>query len=732
MPAPLPIAGDTGTAWDPETSGIPWDPETSGVTWDPEHTGAPATPVQTLHTLAPIVAQPKADPKDDAAYLKAYQDYYNQNPTADRVGTLMREAGRMATSPLQTAQTLGPALWNAAKSVGKQVAFTAQDLAALPSPGSLFVGDRTAPYQPTNPNDTTWKDVAALGSGLVAGAGKSLNAGMDLLGAAGDQWNNMMADITANPDFREEAAQNALQRLKGDNWIAGVTANTETTPATHALNSLGQIIGAVAVPVDLGAAGAAGDAIKLGGDFLENGAYKLVGKGMSMAPAMGQAGAVAAEAMGAYHAPLKAIGVGVGGLMDSSGAAPMGSALNPYNWFTGLGAVKSGMFSAIGDLGERVAATPVGQNAIDSLVSNAPAIIQDANQKNLMTRAAVKQAQEAFNQSEAFGQSTIPAAKLLRQARQAATAANVNSYLVEKGTGVARWLQTQGANSITPSLASAFSGAVQGSLLGGSIAAMNGQPGDNSGIVNGISRGAFYGGLLSQLGLAGSSAEEKAASGALVPTPNPVPGATGPVNMLGQPASLKGFPAAPSSLRQAATEAATNTFVVGGKPHDLTEMAESLKDTGQQFQAAASAEDPSKSFKIGLEGTVDEFSHPVPSMRPDDETIQRVTATHVPVNSAPILSVGYLPEKNLASVRFMNSGAKGTQQYLYHDVEPDVYASWMKAAETDGSIGKYFNKYIKGDYPQWRVRDNLFARDGTPAVNGPLKLNDPAPGPGTQ
>ena len=66
-----------------------------------------------------------------------------------------------------------------------------------------------------------------------------------------------------------------------------------------------------------------------------------------------------------------------------------------------------------------------------------------------------------------------------------------------------------------------------------------------------------------------------------------------------------------------------------------------------------------------------------------------------PVKSSAILSVGYDAEKELLEIEFADTH----HIYHYFDVSPELFKELIKA----GSIGAYFNTYIKNHHEEYRV-----------------------------
>lgn len=68
------------------------------------------------------------------------------------------------------------------------------------------------------------------------------------------------------------------------------------------------------------------------------------------------------------------------------------------------------------------------------------------------------------------------------------------------------------------------------------------------------------------------------------------------------------------------------------------------------------------------------------------------------VNSSLALSVGYNPETMVLEIEFRPNGLV----WQYFEIP-----EWMYHDMMSGSIGKYFNQHIKGQYTEKQMVDNL-------------------------
>lgn len=64
------------------------------------------------------------------------------------------------------------------------------------------------------------------------------------------------------------------------------------------------------------------------------------------------------------------------------------------------------------------------------------------------------------------------------------------------------------------------------------------------------------------------------------------------------------------------------------------------------------------------------------------------------VDSSMAVTVGYDPVNSILEMEFRSG-----EIWRYHDVPENVYLEMIS-----GSIGKYFQAHIKGQYPESRVR----------------------------
>ena len=91
----------------------------------------------------------------------------------------------------------------------------------------------------------------------------------------------------------------------------------------------------------------------------------------------------------------------------------------------------------------------------------------------------------------------------------------------------------------------------------------------------------------------------------------------------------------------------------------------------------------------------------------------------LPVESSDIVSVGYEPAAKILEVEF-----HGGRVYQYRDVEPDIYAQFMRAE----SYGTFFFAHINGRYRYEKissVTDGLRAGEALAVVSAsPLEVHD--------
>lgn len=719
--------GAAAVATAPAPAGGGFDPDAYLKENDPQQfnpnqfLAANTTPAQRMQDLAPVVSAPMAKPEDDAAYVQAYKDYYNQNGVISRLG----QTAAAVTSPGML-QATGAALWNMAKA---GVAYGKEMANSIPLAGYNSEGD-------ADPGPVA--DATALGKGLLNTAGKMGVGAIGLLGAAGDQIDNALADASGNQEFRDRAASDALSRLKMEGASNRAMGN-DYAPGTpqSGYYQLGQA-GANLAPVPgLDAAGA-GNLIKAGGDVLGKLGAEVVGRtaqaGMRFMPATLLV-AKDATIAGAAALASKVVPSGIHEMVDAGignylGKIFGGPSLSPgtvsfSNLFRG-GPVTKGLFQGAANFGEQVATTPLGQSVFDSLAQNAPQVLADSTNLTKQARYELGAAKSAYNQAYRRGVATSSFEKQIAAAQKAVTVAEGNQWLIQKGTGLAQWLQSQGASGVSTRMANAASGVILGGAAGGTIAGLQSQPGDYSSIAPGAGLGASYGLILSQFGAAATRAGHQ---------PNPPLGPTGTPGSPGGGAPAAPASAGPSALRQAAQQSATNGFTVpipqqgvaagpsllrpdsimlDGIPHPADAVADALQLQGQTLAQTVREEAPlSETFdykKITRE--LGKFGEP--SAAVSDQQINRLVSLHQPVTSSAIPSAGYDPEQQMASVRFAKTPDK-YHHYVFTEMPPSEWASFMNGEGFNGSVGQYFNRVLRNEFPYFEVQEHLFGQENLPA-----------------
>lgn len=744
------IAGISAPAQAPASPAVvpaAFDPDTyiAGTKFNPnEFLGKNLSAQDRMQALAPLVAKPDADKADEAAYKSAYTQYYDQNHTLNRVGQTLKDVVGSATK-------IGGAIWDMAKGAVK----TASN---LPMPG---VGG----YVPETGNPLD--DVKAAGQGMVSGARSAYMLGQSLSEKAMEQINNVVADTGLDPSFRDQAAQLAVDRLKLNQRSAILNANPyneHTDPQRAALFDTASAGGSLAVP-GVGAVGdAAAKGAQVAGDIIENGAYKMIGAGAKMVPPMVKGAEAAGVAYGLAHgvaaAPVKTIGGAVlAGLTGKTSAI-----------FSKGQAIQSGLFSATNAAADVALATPLGQSALDSVVQYAPLAIKQAEQDLAAIRAAASQATADRTAALPLGKSTIPFDKTIKQLAQQESAANFRVEILNRGASMARGLQRLGVAGIPGKLADATAGAIQGGLLGGIVAASNAQPGDDSTISNGASKGAAYGSILSMLGTASAASQSKGGpsfqqrsqqaiqqmQGNVYPSPigppagtsawaqlqaanarlqggkagagianvrlKPQPGApTVPVTISGTPGGVPASYTIPvSPLRQIANEKATNVFLdATGVPHDTNELADAIKQTAGGVVEAAKKEIPGQAYtyKIaqprqvtGPNGTRT-WAMPAGGQMADHLFDWHATNTS-PVSSNAFEGVSYHPESHTMTLTMKKKD--GYQHYALHEVTPQDFADFLAGKDAEGSMGKHFNSILRNEHPYYHIQDPRFIPATTP------------------
>lgn len=734
------LSGGTATAAPPSN----FDPDAylkassspaAAGSFDPNaYLAAKATPTERLQSISQVITDKYhnvmnernfslgSSPADDEAYIQAWKDNYAQSSVGHDFGQAIKKAPAAA----------GTAIWGLAKDAGETI-HNIVNPGAPPADavniGPEWLGIKYSPSQGAKNREAT---VAGAVSGGV-GVGR---LGLDVFMKGLRGLEEAHGAITGDKTDVDNAANIALQQLKMDAQLEHFTSNPydpKTQPEQAALfnvSSAGTQM--AAIPEIPGVA----KAVKIGGDFIENGAYKALGVASKLAPSLAKTAAVASEVYGIAKKPAEAA-VALIGQKISDAAGMSGSAANPFTWFSAGSAATSGLFKAVDAAGNQLIATQLGQNAFDSVVANTPKLTADATAKNLVARDAVEAAQGALSDAERSGASTIPAQAALRKARAAATAANVYSHLIDQGAGMAQWIQKKGLAGMPSKLADAVSGAIQGGVAGGTIAAATAQPGDNDAVAQGISKGAFYGGVLSMLGAAGSASQGKQPvridPTEQMPTPTAVFPGQGPNRPV--PASVKYpevYPPAgpyrpdmptptarmpygekptgpltvPTQLRQdaeAAIAGKPQIAVIDGIPHDVDALAENLSNAGKSVVNAVRQENPNETFKIPTEWVKNARFENQSSVVPSDQDLLATAAQGEKAPSGTIGQWAYDENKRLAVLQFFEKG-KGQQHYAVTELDPQGWQAWQEA----NSAGAHFNYQIRKAYPILRIHQNLW------------------------
>lgn len=697
-----------------------------------------------MQLLAPLVAKPDATPADETAYKQAYTDYYNQNDTLSRVGQTLKDVAGSGSK-------IGGALWDMVKSGVK----TASNLPGAVIPSIPFVTQA----DPVG-------DLAAAGKGVLSGARSTYMLGQSLSEKAMEQINNAVADVAPLPEARAQAAQLAVDRLKLNQQSAGLNANpynAQTNPQQAALFDTGNAGGAMLVPGVAPAAEAAAKSAQVAGDIIENGTYKMIGAGLKAMPPVVKT----VEGAGAAYTAAQALSHGsISTALE--GAAALGGKMSGA--FTKGAAYQSGLFQATDKLADVMLTTPLGDSAIDSVVKYAPVAIDQAKQDLSLVRANTQQLYSDLADAKAAGESTIPLDKAIKKSLAQESLGNFKVNIMEKGASMAQTLQKWGMAGIPSKLADATAGAIQGGLLGGVVAASNAQPGDDSTIANGASKGAAYGGILSMLGTAsqasqtnpGPSSFQQRSQQAIqqmqstaYPSPIGPPTANSPwaqlqmanarlqggkagagitnVRLKPQPSPLaqlagnntivpEGAP--PSALRQIATDQATNVFTdASGVPHNIDELANEIKQTAGGVVEAAKKEIPGQTFDYEIapprqvKGPTGSRSWAMPAGGPlSDQQMDWHAANVQPVSSKAFDSVSYNPDSQTLALHMTKKD--GYQHYMLHEVTPQDFADFLAGKDAEGSMGKHFNSILRNEHPYYHIMDPHYVPAPIPEAPG--------------
>ena len=609
-----------------------------------------ATPVdakEALNLFAKQALSPKATEADRQNYRDAYADYYQENPMGKRVAN--------AIADVHPSEWAGD-LWNMAKGVGSSIASNIEGRSA------------------TNPGQAA--ALGATGQGIAAGFKHAVASGANALGGLAEQIGVEGAGI--DKAQLNKMADFSLNRMKLAQQIAGDTGAAHyQDPALAANFDTGAAAGQFATMAGTPQPNFAG-AIQKGGDFIESGLYKAMGKTAQAAPVVGRAVEGAAAAGGVASAAAS------GGPV--AGALAAGTAAKAYQAGS---AVSSGLFSGVGKLGEQVAATPLGQSAIDSIANNAQSILRDA-------RLGV---QDAAAEGSA----------------KAIKSAQVRLAVIQKGTDMAQWLQAKGMAGIPSKMADALSGAIQGGITSGTIQALTDPAAANP---SGVNTGAAYGSILGMLGTAGLDAERKAATKGL-PTEAQIPTPTAEFPGLGEPLQAVGpvdqNPTVAttsydnvirnSELRKAASRAGTGTsFMLNGVPHDVDQFTGTLQNASKGVVNAARQENPLETFNFKGDWVKNARTENASALRPSDQDLQAVAAMAKPAGSGTLGMMGYDPNRRLAAVQFFEKGKGGAQTYAIPEMDPQGWSDWNNAS----SLGAHFNYQIRKAYPILRLEQNLW------------------------
>lgn len=713
------------------------------------------TPEQRMSALAPIVAQYGSSPTDNKAYIQAYKDYYDQNPRAKVIGDAVND---LVTNPIgdeAKAAEWGYGLYQQAKQAATtDIPTWFKNITSQDSPNSAL-GKLQTP-------------VAAAG-GATAGVLGMGQSAVNAVGYLREQYNDLLGDLPGMSGNHLVAAQDALVRLKEDHMAGQIIGNPydqATQPRQYAAFQTGNLASAMLAPEATGATGAIGAA----GDVVENGAYKTIGQGMKAIPPVLKTGEAVGKLAALYTHPITVGGSAVAGAVADVAGVPPG--LNPYSLLQKGASVQSGLFEAVQGAGDAVKATPLGQNVLSSIATQGDTYVQAANQKVMVANAAVSDAAEALKTADEADLNTVAERSALKAAQNAATQANVNAYITEKGANVAKWLQQttagQTAAQIPGKMADALAGTVMGGVIGGTNAMTTAQPGEDDTITNGISKGAFYGGILGMLGGAGAAAERGR-------TPPEVPDTRTEYYTGGDTGS---------SIRQEAMATVDKgaSFIINGKPHDAQTFTQTLKNQVGPFVDAAQKDTAAAPYATGdfapagwkpgmakIDASAPAaaaappviptgasapeapiLSNPNPgtaskptfnitvaqprakggiaiSPQPSDQILTELAGAHKVIQSSPLKDLAYDPNSQIASVRFTPPGQQGIVHYVYGGVTPDDFNDWINGKgfvdpnTNKASAGKYFNALIRTKKPYLAVKDNLFPEE-------PIKPADPAAG----
>jgi hypothetical protein len=161
-------------------------------------------------------------------------------------------------------------------------------------------------------------------------------------------------------------------------------------------------------------------------------------------------------------------------------------------------------------------------------------------------------------------------------------------------------------------------------------------------------------------------------------------------------------PAATTAVAEAPAPAAPETAPLA-EPAGTASNAPLARPSADRPDAPLPKSAPKRNFiqmKTGVQYNPREVAI-APADLPPDSDLFALPATHAPVESSNLQSVGYQPKNNLLSVLF-----KDGRHYIHTNVTPELHQAFMDAP----SQGKFYNKTFRGtsDYPYLVIGTNLF------------------------